>query len=347
VIEDHGVTTDKQESPRDAAVPEEDSRSKSFRGVEIIDRYGLIIAWLIVIAFFCLLPATSDNFTSTANISTIFGSQAAIAVLTLGLIVPLITGDFDLSIASTMALSGMLIAILNVQQGWPIALAVLAALAAGAVVGMVNGSLILFFGIDAFIVTLGSGTFIAGLILWMSSSETISGIDGALSDAVIVYRLLGLPLNFWYAVVLCALLWYLLEFTPLGRRMIIVGQNRVVARLSGIRVGRIRWGAFVASGLIAAFAGVLYAGISGAADPTSGTQQMLPAFAAAFLGATAIVPGRFNPWGSLVAVYFLVTGITGLQLLGIQSYVQQLFYGGALVAAVVLSQLARKREATS
>ena len=89
---------------------------------------------------------------------------------------------------------------------------------------------------------------------------------------------------------------------------------------------------------IAAFGGVLYAGTSGAAGPTSGLELLLPAFAAAFLGATTINPGRFNAWGTVIAVYFLVTGITGLQLLGAQSFVQNIFYGGALIAAVSFSQ---------
>ena len=97
--------------------------------------------------------------------------------------------------------------------------------------------------------------------------------------------------------------------------------------------------------MISAFAGVLYAGTLGAADPTSGLSFLLPAFAAAFLGATTIIPGRFNPIGSIAAVYFLVTGITGLQLLGVQTFVQQLFYGGALILAVALSQAARPRDA--
>jgi ribose transport system permease protein len=109
-------------------------------------------------------------------------------------------------------------------------------------------------------------------------------------------------------------------------------------------VGRLRWGALVASGVIATAAGVLYAGITGAADPVSGAEFLLPAFAAAFLGATSIVPGRFNPWGSFIAVYFLVTGITGLTLFGIQSWAQDMFYGGALVLAVTFSQIARRRE---
>jgi ribose transport system permease protein len=133
---------------------------------------------------------------------------------------------------------------------------------------------------------------------------------------------------------------------PVGRRLLFVGRGRSVARLSGIHVARLRWGALVVSGLISAFAGVLYAGTLGSADPTSGLSFLLPAFAAAFLGATTIMPGRFNPLGSIAAVYFLVTGITGLQLLGVQTFVQQLFYGGALVLAVALSQLARRRSAS-
>jgi ribose transport system permease protein len=101
----------------------------------------------------------------------------------------------------------------------------------------------------------------------------------------------------------------------------------------------------IASGTISAATGILYAGTIGAADPNSGTTFLLPAFAAAFLGATSITPGRFNAWGTLIAVYFLVIGITGLTMLGIQTFVQNLFYGGALVLAVALSQLVRKREA--
>jgi ribose transport system permease protein len=141
-------------------------------------------------------------------------------------------------------------------------------------------------------------------------------------------------------------MFYVFEYTPLGRRLLFVGRGRSVARLSGIRVGRVRWGAMIASGLISALAGILYAGTLGSADPTSGLSFLLPAFAAAFLGATSIMPGRFNPLGAVIAVYFLVTGITGLQILGVQTFVQQLFYGGALVLAVALSQLARRREAT-
>ena len=94
-----------------------------------------------------------------------------------------------------------------------------------------------------------------------------------------------------------------------------------------------------AGGLFAGIAGVVSTGTSGAADPNSAASLLLPAFAAAFLGATAITPGRFNPWGTFIAAYFLQTGISGLQLRGAEGYVQQLFYGGALIIALIASRL--------
>jgi ribose transport system permease protein len=243
-----------------------------------------------------------------------------------------------------LSLAAMLVAVLNAQHGWPVLAAIFVALCAGAFVGGVNGLFVVVFGVDSFIVTLGTGTVLQGVVLWISDSNTISGISQSLVDAVFGHSLLGIPLAFYYGLALCVLLWYVLEFTALGRRLLFVGRGRRVSRLSGINVSRMRWGALVVGGVISALAGVIYAGTTGGADPTSGTSFLLPAFAAAFLGATTIVPGRFNPWGTLVAVYFLVTGITGLTILGAQSYVQQLFYGGALVFAVALSQITRRRE---
>ena len=307
------------------------------------ERYALLAVWGITIVIFGILRP--DTFLTTSNFTTIFGSQAILVVLTLALLVPLTAGDYDLSVAATMGLSSMTLAILNVNHGWSIWLAVLAALAVGLAVGLINGALVVLLDIDSLIATLGTSTFIAGVILWISNSQTISGISDSLINIVVVDQWLGIPLEFYYGIALGLVMLYVFEFTPVGRRLLFVGRGRGVARLSGIRVPRLRWGAFAVSGVISAFGGVLYAGTLGSADPTSSLSFLLPAFAAAFLGATTIVPGRFNPIGSIAAVYFLVTGITGLQLLGVQTFVQQLFYGTALVLAVALSQFARRRDA--
>jgi ribose transport system permease protein len=308
-----------------------------------VQRYGLLVVWALVVAVFgALVP---ESFLTLDNLSAILGSQAVAAVLTLGLIIPMTTGDYDLSVAFNLTLSAMILAVLNVNYHWPIGPAIVVALGAGVVVGLVNGFVITYFGIDPIIVTLGMGTFVGGVVLWISSSNTISGVSPALVKGVIGIRFMRIPLEFYYGLFVCILIWYVFEFTRAGRLLLIVGRGRSVARLSGIKVTRVRIGALIASGLLSAVAGVLYAGTSGAADPVSGTQLLLPAFAAAFLGSTTIMPGRFNPWGSLVAVYFLVTGITGLQMLGVQGFVVDLFYGGVLVLAVVLSQIARRRQA--
>jgi ribose transport system permease protein len=309
--------------------------------VRNLERVGLVLAWVAVIAVFGALR--SDIFLTQENFATIFGSQAVLVVLVLGLLVPLTAGDYDLSIAGVLAFSSMLLAVLNVQHGVPLGVAILAALVAGALVGAFNGALVTWIGIDPFIVTLGTGTILNGLVLWISESQTISGISPTLSDAVITTRLLGIALGFWYGLILCAAMWLFFEYTPLGRRLLFVGRGRRVASLSGFNIARLRWGALIASGTIAAFAGVLYSGVTGGADPSSGASFLLPAYAAAFLGATAIVPGRFNPWGSLIAVYFLVTGITGLTILGAATWVQDVFYGTALVLAVALSTFSRRR----
>jgi ribose transport system permease protein len=330
----------------EAPSPAGDSRPAWARGLEWVrfaEAYALLTGIVVLGAIFGFLRP--ESFLSWANVTTILGSQAVLVVLTLALIIPLTAGDYDLSVASVLTLSGMLLAVLNAQQGWPLWAAMTVALASGVITGIVNAAFILFFRIPSLIVTLGTSSFINGVVLWVSGSMTVSGVSEDLVDWVVVRRLFGIPLEFYYSIVLCFALWYFFEYTTPGRRLLFVGRGREVARLSGIRVDRARFYSLIFSGFFSACAGILYAGTIGAADPLSGLTFLLPAFAAAFLGATSISPGRFNPWGSFVAVYFLVTGITGLTILGIQTFVQNLFYGGGLVLAVALSQLVRNREA--
>jgi ribose transport system permease protein len=336
------MTTSIQAKPERTAHPGDPGTGhRRFLTLDTAQRVALPVAGLaLVVVFGSLSP---DVFLSLPNFQTMLGSQAVLLILTLALIVPLTAGDYDLSVAGTLGFAAMLIAVLNARHDVPIGVAVLTAVAAGALIGLINGALMIYFGIESLIVTLGMGTVLGGLTLWISDSATISGVSTTLVNAVIAYKFAGISLAFYYGLGLCLLMWYVFEYTTIGRRLLFVGRGRSVSKLSGIRVPRVRIGAMVVSGVIAAFAGVVYAGTTGGADPSSAASFLLPAFAAAFLGATSIMPGRFNPWGTLLAVYFLVTGITGLQILGAQSYVQQLFYGGALLCAVALSQLARGR----
>jgi ribose transport system permease protein len=305
-------------------------------------RYALLFAWAATIALFGVLEPNS--FLQIQNFTSIFNSQAVLVVLTCSLVLTLTSSEYDLSAASVLSLSAMLIAVLNAQLQVPVGWAILVALAAGVLVGTINGVLVVVVGVESIIATLGMGSLVSGITLWISHSNMISGISSTLVNYVIVPWFFGISLGFVYAVLIAAALWYFLTYTPIGRQLLFVGRGRRVARLSGLAVGRLRLGAMVGGSFLASIAGVLYAGTSASADPNSGDSFMLPAFAAAFLGSTSIVPGRFNAWGSFAAVYFLVTGIYGLSLMGIQVFVQNLFYGGALIIAVALSILVRRSE---
>lgn len=318
------------------------SRRRSFSFVNVAERIGVPFALLVVIIVFGILEPTT--FLTMGNLTTILASQAVLVVLTLGLIIPLRAGDYDLSVGGTLTLSAMMIGVLNAHLGLPIWLAIACALAMGVCVGLLNGFMSLFFGIDPFIVTLGMGTLLLGIVLLISGDQTFSGISNGLVNLVITYRFLGIPLEFYYVLCIATIIFYVFDYTAVGKRLLFVGTGRDVARLSGIQVGKLRIGALVSAGFLAALAGIIYAGTSGSADPTSGASFLLPAFAAAYLGATTIKPGRFNPWGAVVAAYFLITGVTGLAILGINTWVQDIFYGGALIVAVVMSQLVRRRQ---
>ncbi len=307
------------------------------------ERYALLLVWLLLIVGFSI--AMPDSFMRWGNFSILFASYAPAVMLALAIIIPLTSGDYDLAVGATMTLSSCLIAVLNAWHGVPILICIALALGSGLLIGLFHALFIVYFRIPSLVVTLGSTSVMAGIVQLFTNSSTIGGIDNALIMAVVGGRLFGVPYAFYYSLAAAVVIWYIFDFTPLGRRLLFVGRGREVARLNGIAVERVRVGALVTSGVVAAGAGVLYAGVLGSADPYSGLNYLLPAFAAAFLGSTTIMPGRFNPWGTIVAVYFLGTGITGLTMFGIPLWVTNVFNGGALILAVTISQLTRGREA--
>lgn len=328
----------------DAAKPLQSSRQSSLHFSRMFERVALLLVWALLIGGFG--AAMPQSFLTWGNFSIMFASYAPAALLALAIIVPLTAGDYDLSVGATLTLSSSVIGVLNVWQGIPILWVLLIVVGIGTLVGLINALFIIFFRVPSLVVTLGTTSLMSGIVQWITNSSTIGGIDNNLINAVVGVSFLGVPLAFYYALVAAVIMWYVFDYTPLGRKLLFVGRGREVARLNGIAVDRVRLGALVTSGVISAVAGILYAGVLGSADPYSGLNYLLPAFAAAFLGATTILPGRFNPWGAIVAVYFLGTGITGLSMLGIPLWVTNVFNGGALILAVTISQLTRGREAS-
>ncbi len=308
--------------------------------VELGERYGILVLWAVIIVVFSILRP--NTFATSSNFETIFGTQAVQLVITLGLIVSLTAGEFDLSVASVMGFSATVIAWLNVNHHWALLPAIVMTLIVGLMIGSINAFLVVRIGVSSLIVTLGMGTLLSGVGYGISNSVTIGGISQTLLNAM-QNTVFGLPIAFYVGLFICIVLWYVLGYTPLGRHLLFVGEGREVARLAGLRVDSMRALALITTALICTIAGIMQAGVVGAADPGGGPPYLLPAFAGAFLGQTVINPGRFSPWGVFVATYFLVTGITGLQLLGGAGWVQDVFYGGALVIAVTLARLVASR----
>ncbi len=301
----------------------------------VLNRYGVLFALLgLVVVFSILLPQT---FFTLGNFSTILSSQAILLILALGLILPLSTGEFDLSIGSVLGFAAVLMAFFSGMAGLSPLVAAAATLAVGLVVGFVNGLFVVRFGVNAFIVTLGTSTILTGLTLAVSGGQIVNLSYTALQN-LSSYQVAGLPVPVYVALLAAVVLWYLFQHTPYGRHLFFVGEGREVARLAGLPVDRLRWGTFLASAFLSSIAGILAVGQLGAADPAMGASYLLPAFAAAFLGATTIQPGRFNAWGTVVAASLLITGVTGLELLGASSWAEQVFNGAALVAAVTIAR---------
>jgi ribose transport system permease protein len=321
------------------------SRSSLPSWQNICERFGIVIVWGVLIVVFAIWD--SPDFLTTSTFQTIFGSQAVLLILALALMIPLIVGEFDLSIVGAMSFSLTIVGWLNVLHHWAIVPTVIVALLAGLLVGIINAFFVIGIGVDSIVVTLGAGTLWTGVAYGIYST-TIPNVSQTLVK-VATNRILGLPLAFWYAVILMFVLWYVLAFTPLGRYLYFVGANRSVSLLSGIPVTRIRASSLILSGFLAGLAGVILAGTLGSSSPSVSESYLLPAFAAVFLGTTTVNPGRFNPFGTFIAVYFLITGITGLELHGLTGWIEDVFYGGSLVIAVALSRLAarRGREATA
>lgn len=304
------------------------------------EKYGVLIAWAVIIVVFSLLRP--DTFPTMGTVALIFGTQTVILVTTMGLLVSLAVGEIDLSVGAVVGFGACLLVVLNGVVGVPLLLAILITIVCSALVGLINAILVVVVGVQSIIVTLGMSTLLTGLTLAITDTKVVTGLDSSIVQ-FLSGRWFGVPVAFWFGVLLTVVLWFVFQHTPIGRRIAFVNANHDVARLAGLRVDRIRVGALITTAALAGVAGIILASQNAAANPQAGAYYLLPAFAGAFLGSTTIRPGRFNAIGTFIAVYFLVTGITGLMYLGFAGWPEQVFYGASLLVAVTLSRLAGKR----
>lgn len=314
----------------------------------ILESNALLMLVVVIGIFFAILPKSRGTFLSASNLAYLLGNQATVALLALAAILPLICGYFDFSVGANSALATVFAAGLMSHHGVPLGVACVAVIAIGALIGLINGIVVTRFRLNAFVATLGMATLLSGIIQWYTGGQTIlAGISPTLVNFG-NSNLFGIPEVVYVVVLIAAALWYLLSHTPYGRSLYAVGANPRAAQLVGIRSARYATVTFVLAGAIAGVVGVLQLARTGSATASDGTSLLFPALAAAFLGATAVRPGFFNVWGTLIGVLFVAVAVSGLTLAGASTWVSPVFNGIALLAAVGLSTwLGRHRGRTS
>ena len=341
-----GSSDDAPDSPSEGR-PEGPPPTRTRSRVEILishaARFAFLGAWVIMVLIFWRLE---PNYITLTTAKAVFSGEQALMFLSLALMLTLVVGEIDLSPPATLGLAATIVMVLSVLHGMNVVQASIIAIAAATLVGVINGILVVGLGVSPFVVTLGTNTFVLGIAMAISGLRSIAGLSQTFAK-ISSTRYGGLPISFYYGVIGAVAFAYLLYRTPLGRQMRFVGANRSVARLAGIRVKRIRFLAFVGAAAISGVGGVIMVAGLGGYNASSSNVFLLPVFAAVFLSTAFFDPGKFNPLGVLVAVYFLRSGVVGLQIMGLAEWVKNLFYGGALVIAVTTSTLLDRRRSTA
>jgi ribose transport system permease protein len=304
------------------------------------------ILLLIVVLFIVFSAIEPNTFPTRANLQGLAVGQAVSALLALSLLLVVVAGEFDLSVGYILGFSAVLAAKVGATGHLPGILVVVLALAAGTVFGLASGTLVARFRVNSLIATLGVGLAVSGLSVGVSGGQILSSNIPAIFGDMANTKVLGFELALWIVAIVAIVMYIVLVKTPAGRKMYAAGGSERVARMVGIRVRLLKTLVFAVAGMLAALVGMLQLGRSGAANPSYGSNLLLPAFAAVFLGSTTVRPGFFNVWGTVLAVVLLAVGFSGLSLMGVPFWVEPVFDGLALVIGVLLSRSGTRTSST-
>jgi ribose transport system permease protein len=318
---------------------EERLTANKFSGVIFLKKWGTIIGFLVLFLVFSLLRP--DVFPKWENLRNIIEQSATLAIVAAGVTVVMITGDFDLSVGSLASLTGIVTALLMKNEVGVLP-SILAGLGIGLIGGLLNGVLVAYGGLSAFVATLATMTAYGGASLLIVEGATIFGLPKP-------FRWLGqetlgpIPIPVFFMLLVVGLVWVILEQMTYGRRVYAIGGNAEAAYMSGINIKFLRLIAFCISGLTAAFGGIILTSRLFSAHPQAGNPFMLNAAAAVFLGMTVYREGEAHIGGTILGVLIMGVMGNGLNILGVNTYVQSILTGTIIVLAVLLSSLSKKR----
>jgi ribose transport system permease protein len=301
------------------------------------DRVGIVVVLIVLVG---LMAAIAPNFATVDNLLNIARAISINAILAAGLTFVILTAGIDLSVGSIVAVSGV-VAVLAAIAGVPEPFAILLGALAGAAAGLINGVLVAYLSLAAFIVTLGTMTFLRGFAYTMTDGQPIVSNTLSFRDFGNGY-LAGIPVPVVTMAVVYVIAWFLLERTRYGRHVYAVGGNAEAARLAGINVKRVITSVYVIAGACAGLAGVIFAARVVSAQPTAGTGYELDAIAAVVLGGTSLMGGRGRIIGTLIGSVILGVLSTGLILMNVQFFTQLLIKGAVIILAVAIDSLKQR-----
>jgi ribose transport system permease protein len=338
------------ETPTDAAAEVESTGRAprprpSIDALGILERFALPLIVVALIVFFSVFSPTSAVFPTAVNWQNVLGNQTVVAIAAIAILLPLMCNQIDLSIGANIGVSAIMTAAAFEKWDAPLWQACLVGVLTGTVIGLINAIVIVRFNVPSLIATLGTTSLIQGYVSWYTSGQFIQkNIPESLTNFG-SQLWLGVPRVTLAVVVLAALVYYIQQHTPFGRRLVSIGDNPTSARLIGLDVNRSMFAALLITGALAGLAGVLLLARSGAGNPQVGPGYTLQALSAAFLGATAIKPGRFNVVGTIIGVLLVAVTVNGLVLAGAADWVQPVFSGAALLASVGIAAYISRRRA--
>ncbi|WP_251976324.1 ABC transporter permease [Salinicola avicenniae] len=311
-------------------------------------------AFFALIAIIVIFSLLSPVYFTTNNFLTMSSHVAIFGLLSIGMLLVILTGGIDLSVGSTLGLAGVVAGFLmqgvtfdlfGVTLYPPVWVVVILTCGVGALIGAINGVLIAYFKVPAFVATLGLLYVARGVALLMTDGLTYNNLGGQPElgntgfDWLGFNRLLGVPVGVWVLALVAIVTLLALARTPFGRWVYSTGGNARAAELSGVPVKRVQVSVYVLSGICAAIAGLVLSSQLTSAGPTAGTTYELTAIAGVVIGGAALTGGRGNVRGTLLGAFVIGFLSDGLVIIGVSSYWQTVFTGAVIVLAVLLNSI--------
>ena len=287
----------------------------------------------IFIAFTVLCSINGKDFLTFNNVMNIINQASINAVIAIGASIIIITGGIDLSVGAVVGFVGILLG-MCLSSGMSMVVAIILCLAAGAVIGLCNGLLVSYGKVPAFIATLGTMMVARGMAQIINGGQAISGISMDLA-VIMKTKFFGvLPIGVIYVVVFYGIMYFVLNYTKLGRSIYAIGGNEHAARLSGIKVKKVEVSVYIIGGVFAAFAGVMLLSRLLYADPSAGSSYEMDAIAAAVIGGISMSGGKGKIQNTVIGAIILATLTNGLQILNVPTYYQTVITGLVVITAV-------------